>query len=84
MSKENLHTIEKQLKNLSYKVKWRSISLLFFSNNSHKTGKIPVLGKPTHMTYLNGKEHKCSTRLIYFVCKFLCGGCIRNFKQNLG
>ena len=39
----------KQLKNLIYKVKWRSNSLLHLSKNSHKTGKIPVLGKPTHM-----------------------------------
>ena len=39
----------KQLKNHIYKFKWHGNTLLHFSKKSHKTGKIPVLGKPAHM-----------------------------------
>ena len=39
----------KTIENLSYKVKWRRSALLHFSKKSNKTGKIPVLWKPTHM-----------------------------------
>ena len=41
----------KQLKNLSYKVKWRRNSLLNFQKNDIKQEKISVLGKPTHLCF---------------------------------
>ena len=55
----------KQLKNLSYKVKWRKNSLLHFSKNAPKTGKIPVLGKPTHMPINNNIKNNSNILMLY-------------------